>query len=148
MDIVPYRYQQHNNGKAASHGSKHVHSYEDVHWRRSKESTTSISRSRTFSLTNTPYHSDGLPTTVPHHRPAGCRHPVRRCRPVRRATPPRVLPPPDSARLPSCAPSRTAPAPRAWAERRGQAPPLPCAGRAPRPGSALAPWVGMSRRSR
>ncbi|XP_066384198.1 uncharacterized protein [Miscanthus floridulus] len=54
-DIVPYRYQHHHkgNGKAASHGSKHMRSSnEDVHWRRSsKESSTSISGSRTFSLT-------------------------------------------------------------------------------------------------
>ena len=133
MDIVPYRYQQHNNGKAASHGSKHVHSYEDVHWRRSKESTTSISRSRTFSLTSTPYHSDGLPTTAPRHRPAGCRHPVRRRSTAARAP------------LPSCAPRDAAP--RATTAGLRSAAVL-CAephgtrttrlGRAPRPGAAAA----------
>ncbi|KAL5679110.1 hypothetical protein ACJX0J_005495, partial [Zea mays] len=57
-DIVPYRYQHHHHhhhkGKDASHGGKHIRSSnEDVHcWRRSsKESGTSISGSRTFSLT-------------------------------------------------------------------------------------------------
>ncbi|KAL6648860.1 hypothetical protein ACP70R_013084 [Stipagrostis hirtigluma subsp. patula] len=53
-DIVPYRYQhQHQHkGKDANNGSKYMHSNDDVHWRRTKESDTSISGSRTYSLTS------------------------------------------------------------------------------------------------
>ncbi|KAL5210299.1 hypothetical protein ABZP36_005922 [Zizania latifolia] len=47
MDIVPYRFQQ--RGKYAN---KHAHSNGDLFWRRSKESGTSISGSRTFSVTS------------------------------------------------------------------------------------------------
>lgn len=56
-DIVPYRYQQqHKNG------SKHMHSNDDdVHRRRSKESSASISGSRTFSLTSADACSSRLP---------------------------------------------------------------------------------------
>ncbi|EER95573.2 uncharacterized protein LOC8085683 isoform X2 [Sorghum bicolor] len=69
-DIVPYRYQHHQNGKAASHGSKHMHtSNEDVHWRRSsKESSTSISGSRTFSLTTSADAAAACSTRLPFSR--------------------------------------------------------------------------------
>ncbi|KAF0911048.1 hypothetical protein E2562_005435 [Oryza meyeriana var. granulata] len=55
-DIVPYRFQ--HRGKDAS---KPTHSNGDAHWRRSKESGTSISGSRTFSLTSADSSSTRLP---------------------------------------------------------------------------------------
>jgi len=71
-DIVPYRYQHHHNGngKAASHGTKHMHSSnEDVHWRRSSmESSTSISGSRTFSLTTSADAAAACSTRLPLSR--------------------------------------------------------------------------------
>ncbi|XP_066306149.1 uncharacterized protein [Miscanthus floridulus] len=71
-DIVPYRYQHHHNGngKAASHGTKHMHSSnEDVHWRRrSMESSTSISGSRTFSLTTSADAAAPCSTRLPLSR--------------------------------------------------------------------------------
>lgn len=75
-DIVPYRYQhQHQHkGKDASHGSsKHImhSSNEDVHWRRSskeRESSTSISGSRTFSLTTSADAAAACSTRLPLSR--------------------------------------------------------------------------------
>ncbi|WVZ55327.1 hypothetical protein U9M48_005999 [Paspalum notatum var. saurae] len=67
-DIVPFRYQhqhQHNKGKDASSGNKYMHSNDDVHRRRSKESSTSISGSRTFSLTSA---ADPCSTRLPLSR--------------------------------------------------------------------------------
>ncbi|XP_062211630.1 uncharacterized protein LOC133912757 [Phragmites australis] len=63
-NIVPYRYQHQHKGKDANNGSKHMHSNDDGHWRRSKESSTSISGSRTFSLTS----ADACPTRLPLSR--------------------------------------------------------------------------------
>lgn len=65
-DIVPCRYQlQHNKGKDASNGNKYMQPNDDVHWRRSKESSTSISGSRTFSLTSA---ADPCSTRLPLSR--------------------------------------------------------------------------------
>uniref|UniRef100_A0A0D9Z1M5 DUF4378 domain-containing protein n=1 Tax=Oryza glumipatula TaxID=40148 RepID=A0A0D9Z1M5_9ORYZ len=61
-DIVPYRFQHRGKDNA---GKKHTHSNGDAHWRRSKESGTgtgtSISGSRTFSLTSADASSTRLP---------------------------------------------------------------------------------------
>ncbi|CAL4937472.1 unnamed protein product [Urochloa decumbens] len=65
-DIVPYRLQhQHHKGKDANNGNKYIHSNDDVHRRRSKESSTSISGSRTFSLTSA---ADACSTRLPLSR--------------------------------------------------------------------------------
>ncbi|KAF8780494.1 hypothetical protein HU200_001619 [Digitaria exilis] len=68
-DIVPYRHQhQHHKGKDATSGNKYMHSNDDVHWRRSKEnSNTSISGSRTFSLTSADACSTRLPLSRFYH---------------------------------------------------------------------------------
>uniref|UniRef100_J3LJL5 DUF4378 domain-containing protein n=1 Tax=Oryza brachyantha TaxID=4533 RepID=J3LJL5_ORYBR len=57
-DIVPYRFQHRGKDNA---NNKHTHSNGDAHWRRSKESGTSISGSRTFSLTSADASSTRLP---------------------------------------------------------------------------------------
>ncbi|TVU48503.1 hypothetical protein EJB05_08141 [Eragrostis curvula] len=62
-DIVPYRYQlhQHKGSDARNGSSKYTRSNDDVHRRRSKESSASISGSRTFSLTSADACSSKLP---------------------------------------------------------------------------------------
>ncbi|CAN6290796.1 unnamed protein product [Urochloa humidicola] len=67
-DIVPYRHhQQHHKGKDANNGNKYMHSNDDVHRRRSKESSMSISGSRTFSLASTEACSTRLPLSRFYH---------------------------------------------------------------------------------
>ncbi|KAG8073312.1 hypothetical protein GUJ93_ZPchr0006g42713 [Zizania palustris] len=55
IDIVPYRFQ--HRGKDTN---KHTHSNGDLFWRRSKESGTSISGSRTFSVASADASSASL----------------------------------------------------------------------------------------
>ncbi|OEL21783.1 hypothetical protein BAE44_0017199 [Dichanthelium oligosanthes] len=77
-DIVPYRYQhQHHKGKDASSGNKYMHSNGDVHWRRSKESSTSIPGSRTFSLTSADACSTRLPLSRFYHEEERSLSPTR-----------------------------------------------------------------------
>lgn len=71
-DIVPYRYQ--HRGKDAN---KLMHSNDDVHWRRSKESATSISGSRTFSLTSADSSSTRLPFSRFYHEEERSLSPTR-----------------------------------------------------------------------
>ncbi|XP_062216892.1 uncharacterized protein LOC133916990 isoform X2 [Phragmites australis] len=66
-DIVPCRYQHQHKGKDVNNGSKDMHSNDDEHWRRSKESCTSISGSRTFSLTSADACSTRLPLSRFYH---------------------------------------------------------------------------------
>jgi hypothetical protein len=67
-DIVPYRYQHHQHkGNDAKNGSKYMHSKDDVHRRRSKESSPSISGSRTFSLRSAGACSSRLPLSRFYH---------------------------------------------------------------------------------
>ncbi|CAN6308165.1 unnamed protein product [Urochloa humidicola] len=75
-DIVPYRHQ-HHRGKDASNGNKYIHSNDDVHRRRSKESNTSISGSRTFSLANPDACSTRLPLSRFYHEEERSLSPTR-----------------------------------------------------------------------
>ena len=114
------------------------------------------------SVSSTSYSNDGLLTTdalapstpgdlraVPSYVPRALTQ--RGLRTV--AAPCAVVDAPDSAAgcaadgsawLPSCAPRRTAPAPRAW---RRAPPSSPCAGHAPQPGTAEALMPPRSRPS-
>ncbi|CAN6321597.1 unnamed protein product [Urochloa humidicola] len=77
-DIVPYRHQhQHQKGKDASNGNKYIHSNDDVHRRRSKESSTSISGSRTFSLASADTCSTRLPLSRFYHEEERSMSPTR-----------------------------------------------------------------------
>ncbi|RCV46717.1 hypothetical protein SETIT_9G553500v2 [Setaria italica] len=75
-DIVPYRHQ-HHKGKDASSGNKYIHSNDDVHRRRSKESSTSISGSRTFSLASADACSTRLPLSRFYHEEERSLSPTR-----------------------------------------------------------------------
>ncbi|KAG2543763.1 hypothetical protein PVAP13_9NG758100 [Panicum virgatum] len=75
-DIVPYRHQ-HHKGKDASSGTRYMHSSDDLHRRRSKESSTSISGSRTFSLTSADACSTRLPLSRFYHEEERLLSPTR-----------------------------------------------------------------------
>lgn len=75
-DIVPYRHQ-HHKGKEGGNGNKHMHSVDDVHRRRSKESSTSISGSRTFSLASADACSTRLPLSRFYHEEERSLSPTR-----------------------------------------------------------------------
>ncbi|PUZ43010.1 hypothetical protein GQ55_9G627600 [Panicum hallii var. hallii] len=75
-DIVPYRHQ-HHKGKDASSGNRYMHANDDLHRRRSKESSTSISGSRTFSLTSTDACSTRLPLSRFYHEEERSLSPTR-----------------------------------------------------------------------
>ncbi|XP_025791526.1 uncharacterized protein LOC112872667 isoform X2 [Panicum hallii] len=75
-DIVPYRHQ-HHKGKDASSGNRYMHANDDLHRRRSKESSTSISGSRTFSLTSADACSTRLPLSRFYHEEERSLSPTR-----------------------------------------------------------------------
>ncbi|KAG2555008.1 hypothetical protein PVAP13_9KG571600 [Panicum virgatum] len=75
-DIVPYRHQ-HHKGKDASSGNRYMHSNGDLQRRRSKESSASISGSRTFSLTSADACSTRLPLSRFYHEEERSLSPTR-----------------------------------------------------------------------
>ncbi|RLN17934.1 uncharacterized protein C2845_PM02G38620 [Panicum miliaceum] len=75
-DIVPYRHL-HHKGKDASSGNRYMYSNDDLHRRRSKQSSTSISGSRTFSLTSADACSTRLPLSRFYHEEERSLSPTR-----------------------------------------------------------------------